>query len=726
MLLIVAIIAPGILLSRPKKADAAAGPLGCLLGNLLSQIGDTAGDAIGGMMTVPVTDRSANSKLSSIKAEEKTMTFKECVLDALVTVAVNNLIKNFTASVVDWINRGFDGSPSFVTNPEGFFANTADQIIGNIIENDFGALGQLLCSPFDLQLRLNIGYNYFSSRNREIGCRLTDVQRNLYGAFTKGSFISAGGWDSWVAVTSVPQNNFYGSYFQVTDSMNRDVLRRLSSDEKQADWGRGFLSSRVCKKYDANKKCLEFGATKTPGSVIEAQVNNQLGSENRKIEMADEVDEILSALINQAMTQTMGKLTGGGLFASQDSSYDSSAEWAKMKTTFEADLAAAQNDSPNAALAKTIADKSAEYGAWNKDATSTVPDQIVERGPVNLAFGKTAKQSSTYTGWSYLPEASVAVDGMRSGNSYYGLTLTNKTGTQWWQVDLTGNTLKTKKIDRIRIYRSVTGIYLDFPFYVYVTNDSSLENDYKTTANSVVNTPGRTLFYKTINPTDIETFKRGENFVEIKLPIPVEGRYVRVHKDYEGQELGLAEVEVYPPEGGTGDSGSSQSASSATPPVGQASAIASITSSISENVIKKENELLHVELYFTTPKDLPQTYYSFNLYEKTAQGNSSLPFSYLFQFVELTLFQNTTVKTKTSVDIEDTNADGSRKLDTSQLSTLPKDLDNGEKTTLFLDGRLNPVLTNKKGNYQIKAVANSISSTGIEKIGENYIDLEVP
>ena len=79
------------------------------------------------------------------------------------------------------------------------------------------------------------------------------------------------------------------------------------------DWGRGFLSF----------KDPETGEITSPGTIIEKQVNQRLGSGERRLEIADEFDEIVNALINQLIKIALSEVTstgGGGGFSYEDDS----------------------------------------------------------------------------------------------------------------------------------------------------------------------------------------------------------------------------------------------------------------------------------------------------------------------------------------------------------------------------------------------------------------------
>ena len=80
------------------------------------------------------------------------------------------IIRQFTLSVVNWINSGFKGNPSFVTNTEQFLLNTADITVGDFLMNE-PAL-DFLCDPFKIQVKLAIGLQYRPFK-QQIECSFT-------------------------------------------------------------------------------------------------------------------------------------------------------------------------------------------------------------------------------------------------------------------------------------------------------------------------------------------------------------------------------------------------------------------------------------------------------------------------------------------------------------------------------------------------------------------------
>lgn len=329
-ILIVLVLAPSILFFKPKPADAF---IDCLL-NAAGILG-SVNSAVSAVMSVPVHDPAVSQNTSSIAGDSKSLSVKECLLDRIVYMTINTMIQNFTASTVDWINSGFEGSPSFVTDPEGFFGNIGDEVAGQWIES-LGPVGQVLCSPFDLQIRLSLAFGRTSTYRRYVGCRLSDVQKNVYDAFVGGEW-GANGWSNWVSI-SQPNNNVYGVYLSANDSILNEQLKKMGIAETELSWGNGFRPWRKCTKKDANGKCQEYEKnSRTPGSVIEDQLNNTLGSTQRRIEVADEINEILDALMNQAIGKVFSSM---GLLGMSQSGYtgNGNSYLQSLTTTYENEL----------------------------------------------------------------------------------------------------------------------------------------------------------------------------------------------------------------------------------------------------------------------------------------------------------------------------------------------------------------------------------------------------
>lgn len=241
---------------------------------------------------------------------------KEYILDPIAWAMMDILIQEMTKSIVDWINSGFEGSPAFVRDFDGFMTKIADQAVGDFIWNNPNL--NFLCSPFKLNLQVVLDIQYRKTRNFNPQCTLTGVVKNV-DAFFKGDFLQ-GGWAGWFKVTQTPVNNPYGALLEAQIQMDAQLATAKGTQKTKLDWGKGFLTREECtppSEGDSRKYCR----TVTPGTTIEDSLNQALGNPARRIAVADEINEILGALFAQLARQALGGvggllgLTSGGVDA---------------------------------------------------------------------------------------------------------------------------------------------------------------------------------------------------------------------------------------------------------------------------------------------------------------------------------------------------------------------------------------------------------------------------
>lgn len=230
-------------------------------------------------------------------ANQTSLTAKEFVGDSLMWFVGKVILQKMTSSVVNWINNGFQGNPSFVSNPANFFANVGDVVASDFLFGNASSSLQFLCAPFGDKIRITLNNNRMKPFGDEVKCTLSSVIQNI-DAFT--SNFANGGWVAFDEMTQNDANNPYGSYLEVTNELWRRQNTVTDVEKDKLDWGKGFLSS-----LDQN------GNVQTPGSVIENQLVTHLGTGVRTLEAADEINEILAALMQQLASKVLGSIAGG-------------------------------------------------------------------------------------------------------------------------------------------------------------------------------------------------------------------------------------------------------------------------------------------------------------------------------------------------------------------------------------------------------------------------------
>ena len=276
-------------------AAGIAGAVTCTAGLLPGTLISLPGQAAAVAVTVPVNDFISNT----IKTGD---TVRDNFLSCMTRVWAKVILQQITASVVNWINSGFNGKPAFVQNYNQFFNNVANQAAGEFIR---GSSLSFLCSPFQAQIRLAIARSY-AQRNAQ-SCTFTSVMSNLT-KFTGGNF-AAGGWKGLISLNTMPTNNPYGAYMYGQISLSNAQTNALRNSNTDLINGRGFLSF---KKEECTGPLDSQGnrtgcTTKiaTPGSTIAETLNITNKSSVDSLNMAKNFDEIISALITQLMTKML-------------------------------------------------------------------------------------------------------------------------------------------------------------------------------------------------------------------------------------------------------------------------------------------------------------------------------------------------------------------------------------------------------------------------------------
>jgi hypothetical protein len=224
--------------------------------------------------------------------------------DGLANKALNMIVQRMVRSITEWVVNRDGRGPAFVHSPIEFYRDIADGLAGEFIEgSDLG----FLCSPFRNNISQSLSLHFGKTRTpsiKDYSCRLTDIIDNVE-AFNKGKFIESGGWDTWFRVSQNPANNPRGAFLEAKFEIDSRIIEALGVKKEELSWAKGFLSTQDC-NINPNTGKEECGPVKTPGTLIENQFNKSLGSGWARIELADEFDELLVALLDYAMDAFIG------------------------------------------------------------------------------------------------------------------------------------------------------------------------------------------------------------------------------------------------------------------------------------------------------------------------------------------------------------------------------------------------------------------------------------
>lgn len=311
--------------------------------------------------TISATAEVASEISTGVTAVNSTWDRVEKTAISLANLAAQQMLYEIlrlvTNDIIKWINGG--GTPKFVSDWQGFLRDAADNAAGQFLKT---ALGDWICKPFSVQLKLALADVTFKSQSK---CSLTSIGKNLTNFFEN---FSNGGWTSWLTL-SQPNNNFYGLYGMALNEKNRQAAAAAEAAKNEALSSGGFLSSKKCNKCTVGaengasqtftgtdeceswQKAMQSGSpvafsctsytTQTPGSIIQneaqqaidqgrqmliGQITALTGDSIMGIKLAPFFTAIFNALLKRAITlglSNLAELTTSGSSSSDTSTSDS-------------------------------------------------------------------------------------------------------------------------------------------------------------------------------------------------------------------------------------------------------------------------------------------------------------------------------------------------------------------------------------------------------------------
>lgn len=306
--------------------------------NAQTIVDDPRGTAIQGFSLV-------KNIVSAVKTSA--LATKEYVLDGLAWSVAKLAVQSMQKSLLNWINSGFDGSPAFVTdlnkNLQGVNDAVARRFFQELSSQD------ITSSPFQDHILDTVRLGYYLSTSPESFYTRYPYTLNQVSpdakAFLAGDF-SQGGFNAWFATVMNPQNNPYGARDLANRVLSSEVAGATNGRVQELSWNKGFMSWRgECKEYEGGNQTLtsapvcttnaagELSCTQgdttvvsldgrekcqlneivTPGALYAPAINDALGAVNDQLITADEIDEVIGALMNQLVGHVLGANGGGGL-----------------------------------------------------------------------------------------------------------------------------------------------------------------------------------------------------------------------------------------------------------------------------------------------------------------------------------------------------------------------------------------------------------------------------
>lgn len=257
---------------------------------------------------------SVSGAIDSVISSASDLAKSATAWDSIAKAAANTFLDLAKTSMIEWIKSGFDGEPSFVQDPEQFFGDVGNIASASFIESIRQGTGIDLCNP-DLGLKLFYPRKRGNPFRLRADCTIADAQ-NALSRFSED--FSDGGWRRWIQVSET-NNNAMGVYLTLLGEENMRRADAQAMMAQQLAWGNGILpsvASGECAEYgdgppdaSGNYPCLRYvNKTLTPGTFIGDRVGTFLGSDIAGFNAADEVSEVVTALINMGIQKGIGSI----------------------------------------------------------------------------------------------------------------------------------------------------------------------------------------------------------------------------------------------------------------------------------------------------------------------------------------------------------------------------------------------------------------------------------
>ena len=312
----------------PPKAEALdAASLGSSLGSATAS--SLAGCLIGKGIVSGLREKAkekakdaAGAGDSSVKVDDKQQAkannTKACI-DSIATAIARVTLQQLTESIVSWINTGFDGNPLYIRNRESFFASIENESINGL---KMGLLAKFEddpeFSPYAKSALRQLINDRKTSLNPLDNFKYTGPDATAF----KKDFSDGGGWSAWRSVTLSERNNPLGVSINLAEESDRLINEKVGAIQAELSQP-NFLSVKKCvdpagyveqHKADPSIVCERWEVV-TPGSVVQSQINEALGTTGRQLEIADDVNtsvsKIFTALTDQLIKRGLSSLSKG-------------------------------------------------------------------------------------------------------------------------------------------------------------------------------------------------------------------------------------------------------------------------------------------------------------------------------------------------------------------------------------------------------------------------------
>jgi len=338
-------------------------------GTLGKSLSGTVSESASQQNTIQNYDKQANDKLSKQDAklsriDEATASLDEnsSCLDSIGKLVIDRMIQRITLATVEWIKTGNSGGPAFVQDPGRFLRDIAkEEVLTFGLQLNLGADCQATFSGDVLGTTGSTNINSTSdcvspyakswfkyqaeAFNRKFSenarYSLNELIAETTPQYTGASFranFSAGGWNAWTALTSVPANNPVGFGLLAESELSKRIAGTQKSTAEQVQdalkEANGFLGDYRCADpegltKDQHKAALEAGQPGcvrweyvTPGRAVAEEALKISHFQENKLIRANTLNDAMAAIVDALIQRFSNELYEKGLAGFSDEGSD--------------------------------------------------------------------------------------------------------------------------------------------------------------------------------------------------------------------------------------------------------------------------------------------------------------------------------------------------------------------------------------------------------------------
>lgn len=268
----------------------------------------------------------------------KELEVNDTCLKSIGRMVTKLMLQKVTVSTVKWIQTGFDGKPAFLQNDGAFFTDIAKNEIlqfGLEINNE-------TLFPFGKAFMIAQAEAFNSHFAQNAQYSLNELIQNTTPEYSGESFnadFSAGGWNAWTALTSVPANNPLGFQLMASNELSKRLegiyKSKASEIRDKLQQAGGFLGDERCADPEGltreeDNALIEAGEVQdickrweyvTPGKMISEKATMALGYDSNNLLKSDDLNDAMAAILDALLSRFSSDLMNKGFadFSSQGS-----------------------------------------------------------------------------------------------------------------------------------------------------------------------------------------------------------------------------------------------------------------------------------------------------------------------------------------------------------------------------------------------------------------------